>query len=166
MAQPRLTVDGAASCQDREWSVRGVVQGAHRHSEWVSTGEYNTPTLKAPPRPDRDKPSSWLQSAATNSYNLRFAWKDSSIRCWSNTTHQVQRRQYESGVGWSAWTTLPDKTDNARFHEESFAGTKSHEFRGRAQNQHGWSRWLKRLLFVMPRHYSLIKSSPVVLLDR
>ena len=97
MAQPRLTVDGAASCQDREWPVRGVVQGTHRHSEWVSTRECNTPTPKAPPRPDRDKPSSWLQSAATNSYNLRFAWKDSSIRCWSNTTHQVQRRQYESG---------------------------------------------------------------------
>lgn len=78
----------------------------------------------------------------------------------------MQRRQYESGAGWSAWTTLPDKSGNARFHEESFTGTKSHEFRVRAQNAQGWGRWSKPLLFVMPGHYSMIKSFPVVLLDR
>ena len=124
-SRPRLTVDGAGSCQDREWQVRALYDTPQRHSAWVTTGEYNTPTLKAPPRPERDKPSSWLQSAGANSYNLRFAWKDSNIRCWSNTTHQVQRRHYESGAGWSAWTTLPDKSGNAGFHEESFTGTRA-----------------------------------------
>ena len=61
---------------------------------------------------------------------------------------------------------MPNIADNVLFAKHDFTGTKSHEFRVRARNAEGWGRWSKRLLFVMPRHYSLIKSFPVVLLDR